>query len=51
MFNNVILLGNLIRDIKLRYLQSGSAIGKSGIAVTKKYYLIFNLNNFKIYNY
>ena len=37
MFNKVVLVGNLTRDIELRYLQSGTAIGKCGIAVTRKY--------------
>ena len=37
MFNAVILLGNLTKDIELRYLQNGTAIGKSSIAVTRKY--------------
>ena len=37
MFNKVVLVGNLTRDIELRYLQSGTAIGKAGIAVTRKY--------------
>ena len=37
MFNKVVLVGNLTRDIELRYLQSGTAIGKCGIAVARKY--------------
>ena len=37
MFNKVVLVGNLTRDIELRYLQSGTAIGKSAIAVTRKF--------------
>lgn len=37
MFNKVILLGNLTRDIELRYLQNGTAVGKTGIAVTRRY--------------
>ncbi|WP_346745718.1 single-stranded DNA-binding protein [uncultured Campylobacter sp.] len=37
--NRVILLGRLVRDIDLRYTQSGAAIGSSGIAVTRKYTL------------
>lgn len=37
--NKVILLGRLVRDIDLRYTQSGAAIGSSGIAVTRKYTL------------
>ena len=35
--NRVILLGRLVRDIDLRYTQSGAAIGSSGIAVTRKF--------------
>ena len=37
--NRVILLGRLVRDIDLRYTQSGAAIGSAGIAVTRKYTL------------
>ncbi|AGZ81968.1 single-stranded DNA-binding protein [Campylobacter fetus] len=37
MFNKVVLVGNLTRDIELRYAQSGSAIGSTGIAVTRKF--------------
>ena len=36
-FNKIILEGNLVRDIELKYTQSGTAIGSSGIAVNKKY--------------
>ena len=39
MFNRVVLVGNLTKDIDLRYTQSGAAIGSSGIAVTRKYTL------------
>ena len=39
MFNRIVLVGNLTRDIELRYTQSGAAIGSSGIAVTRKYTL------------
>lgn len=39
MFNKVILVGNLTRDIELRYLNTGSAIGKTAIAVVRKYTL------------
>ena len=35
--NRVILLGRLVRDIELRYTQSGAAIGSCGIAVTRKF--------------
>ena len=37
MFNRIVLVGNLTRDIELRYTQGGAAIGSSGIAVTRKY--------------
>ena len=37
MFNKIIIVGHLTRDIDLRYTQSGSAIGKSAIAVTHKF--------------
>jgi len=36
-FNRLILIGNLTRDIELRYLPSGSAIAKSAIATSYKY--------------
>lgn len=39
MFNKIILVGNLTKDIDLRYTQNGAAIGSSGIAVTRKYTL------------
>ena len=39
MFNKIILVGHLTRDIELRYTQGGAAIGSSGIAVTRKYTL------------
>ena len=37
MFNKVIMVGNLTRDIELRYLQSGTAIGTSGLATNRKF--------------
>lgn len=37
MFNKVVLVGNLTRDIELRYTTTGSAIGNTGIAVTRKF--------------
>ena len=37
MYNKVIMVGNLTRDIELRYLQSGSAIAKSAVATSYKY--------------
>ena len=36
MFNRIVLVGHLTRDIDLRYTQSGAAIGSCGIAVTRK---------------
>ena len=39
MFNKIVLVGNLTRDIELRYTKGGAAIGSSGIAVTRKYTL------------
>ena len=39
MFNKIILVGNLTKDIDLRYTQGGAAIGSTGIAVTRKYTL------------
>ena len=37
MFNKIVLVGNLTRDIELRYTQGGAAIGSCGIAVTRKF--------------
>ena len=37
MFNKIILVGHLTRDIELRYTQGGAAIGSCGIAVTRKF--------------
>ena len=37
MYNRVIVVGNLTRDIELRYLPSGSAVAKSAIASAYKY--------------
>jgi single-strand DNA-binding protein len=36
-FNKVILLGNLTRDIELRYSQAGLAIAKLGMAINRKF--------------
>ena len=35
--NKVILIGNLTRDIELRYTQGGYCVGNAGIAVTRKF--------------
>lgn len=37
MFNKIVLVGHLTRDIELRYTQGGAAIGKSAIAATHKF--------------
>ncbi|MCX2683135.1 single-stranded DNA-binding protein [Campylobacter sp. MIT 21-1685] len=37
MFNKVVLVGNLTRDIEMRYGQNGNAIGASAIAVTRRF--------------
>ena len=37
MYNKVVMVGNLTRDIELRYLPSGAAISKSAIATSFKY--------------
>jgi single-strand DNA-binding protein len=37
MYNKVVMIGNLTRDIELRYLPSGAAIAKSAIATSYKY--------------
>ena len=37
MFNKVILVGNLTRDIEVRYTSSGMAIGKTGIATNRRF--------------
>ena len=36
-FNKVVLLGNLTRDVDLRYAPSGSAIAEIGLAVNHRY--------------
>ena len=37
MYNKLVMVGNLTRDIELRYLPSGAAIAKSAIATSYKY--------------
>lgn len=37
MFNKIILVGNLTRDIEVRYSTSNLAIGNTGIATNKKF--------------
>lgn len=37
MFNKIVLVGNLTRDIELRYSQTGMAISKSAIATSRKF--------------
>ena len=36
-FNRVVLVGNLTKDVELRYLQSGMAVTDIGLAVNHKY--------------
>lgn len=36
-YNRVILIGNLTRDVELRYLQSGTAVTDVSLAVNEKY--------------
>ena len=35
--NKIILVGNIVRDIELKYLPSGSAVATTGIATNKKF--------------
>ncbi|NOR57189.1 MAG: single-stranded DNA-binding protein [Sulfurimonas sp.] len=37
MYNQITLVGNLTRDIEVRYAQSGTAIANTGIATSKKF--------------
>lgn len=37
-FNRVILMGNLTRDVQVRYLQSGTAVGELGLAVNRTWF-------------
>ena len=37
MFNKVVLVGSLTRDIEIRYAQSGSAISNTAIATNRKF--------------
>jgi single-strand DNA-binding protein len=37
MFNKIILVGNLTRDIEMKYAPSGTAIANTGIASTRKF--------------
>ena len=39
MYNKVILVGNLTRDIELRYSQGGMAIANTGLATSRKFTL------------
>jgi single-strand DNA-binding protein len=36
-FNKVILMGNLTRDVEMRYTQSGMAYAKMGMAINRKW--------------
>ena len=37
MFNKVIMVGNLTRDVELRYLNTGSALATFGLASNRRY--------------
>ena len=37
MYNRIILVGNLTRDVELRYLPSGSAVAKIGLATNRRF--------------
>lgn len=37
MFNKVVLLGNLTRNVEISYSQNGSAIAKTGLATNRKF--------------
>lgn len=37
MYNKVILVGNLTRDVEMRYLPSGGALAKLGLATNRRY--------------
>jgi single-strand DNA-binding protein len=37
MYNKLIMIGNLIKDIELRYLQNSTAVAKGSIATSHKY--------------
>jgi single-strand DNA-binding protein len=36
-FNNVVLVGNVTRDIELKYIQNGNAVATISLAVSEKY--------------
>jgi single-strand DNA-binding protein len=37
MYNKIVLVGNLTRDIELRYIQSGTAVANTAIATSRKF--------------
>lgn len=37
MYNRIILVGNLTRDVELRYLPSGSAVARLGLATNRRF--------------
>ncbi len=37
MYNRVILVGNLTRDVEVRYTSGGTAVGNTGLAVNRKF--------------
>jgi single-strand DNA-binding protein len=36
-YNKIIIVGNLTRDLEIRYASSGTAIGNTGVASTRKF--------------
>ena len=36
-YNKVILIGNLTRDVEVRYISSGKAVAEIGLAVNNSY--------------
>lgn len=39
MYNKIVLVGNLTRDVEIRYSQNGSAIAKTSLATSRKFTL------------
>ena len=37
MYNKIVLVGNLTRDVEIRYSQNGSAVAKTGLATSRKF--------------
>jgi single-strand DNA-binding protein len=36
-FNNVVIAGNLTRDLELKYLKSGTAVGSTSMAINRRF--------------